>query len=155
MRFISHRGNLNGKNPQRENSPDYVEEALKKGFDVEIDMRFHLGKMYLGHDIPQYEINDDWLSKHHSNLWIHCKDSDSLDYCMNMGYHCFFHNIDAYTITSRGFVWAYPGMSIASRVCICVMPEKKEGSVGLSIHKYYGTCSDFIEEMEKQYVEAD
>lgn len=155
MRFISHRGNLNGKNPQRENSPEYVEEALKAGFDVEVDMRFHLGKMYLGHDTHQYEIKDEWIGKHNSNLWIHCKDSDSLDYCMNMGYHCFFHNIDAYTITSRGFVWAYPGMSIASRVCICVMPERKEGSVGLMVRNYYGVCSDFIETMEKEYAQAN
>lgn len=151
MRFISHRGNLNGPNRNLENSPSYVETALHKGFDVEVDMRFHFGKIYLGHDIPQYEINDDWLSRHSANLWIHCKDSDSLNHCMNMGYHCFFHNIDAYTITSRGFVWAYPGMSIASRVCICVMPERKEGIVGLKIHDYYGACSDFAEELESMY----
>lgn len=155
MRFISHRGNLNGKNPQLENSPDYVEKALKSGFDVEIDMRFHLGKMYLGHDLPQYEITDNWLSRHSNNLWIHCKDSESLDHCINSGYHCFFHNIDAYTITSRGFVWAYPGMQIASRLCVCVMPERKEGIVGLRLHNYYATCSDVVEEMEKDYVKTN
>lgn len=155
MRFISHRGNLDGKNPSRENAPDYVEEALKKGFDVEVDLRFHLGKMYLGHDLPQYEISDDWISRHSSNLWVHCKDSDSLGHCINNGYHCFFHNIDAYTITSRGFVWAYPGMSISSRLCICVMPENKEGSVGLLMHDYYGTCSDVIQQMESEYVKGN
>ena len=26
--LISHRGNLNGKNKDRENSPDYIKEAL-------------------------------------------------------------------------------------------------------------------------------
>lgn len=155
MRFISHRGNLNGADVERENSPSYVEEALKSGFDVEVDMRFNLGSIYLGHDVPQYEISNQWLDRHHSNLWIHCKDADSLNYCMNMGYHCFFHNIDAYTITSRGFVWAYPGMQIASRLCICVMPEKNEGVVGLMLRKYYGVCSDLVDEMEKQYVERN
>lgn len=151
MRFISHRGNLSGRNEDLENSPGYIEEALKKGFDVEIDMRIHLGELYLGHDSHQYKINDDWLSRHSSNLWIHCKDGDSLDHCMNMGYHCFFHNIDAYTITSRGFVWAYPGMPISSRLCISVMPERKEGVVGLMVRNYYGVCSDFVKDIEETY----
>lgn len=155
MRFISHRGNLNGKIPELENSPEYVEKALKMGFDVEVDLRFHLGKMYLGHDGPQYEIDDRWLGMHSGNLWIHCKDSESLDHSINMGYHCFFHNVDAYTITSRGFVWAYPGTPISSRLCICVLPENVEGIVGLKLRNYYGTCSDFVEEMEKTYAKAN
>ena len=37
MIYISHRGNLNGKS-DRENQPDYLEEALAQGFDVEIDV---------------------------------------------------------------------------------------------------------------------
>ena len=38
MILISHRGNLKGINPQRENEPLYIVEALEKGFDVEIDV---------------------------------------------------------------------------------------------------------------------
>ena len=34
MILISHRGNLTGKNPERENHPDYIKEALDLGFDV-------------------------------------------------------------------------------------------------------------------------
>ncbi|CAB4156840.1 hypothetical protein UFOVP658_184 [uncultured Caudovirales phage] len=154
MRFISHRGNLTGKNVEFENSPEYVVDAIRKGFDVEIDLRKHLGKTYLGHNEPQYQVDDEWLQMYSSSLWIHCKDFESLDHSVNMGYHCFFHNIDAYTITSRSFVWAYPGSQIASRLCISVLPERAEGLVGLLTKNYYGTCSDFIAEMEKNYVEA-
>ena len=35
MILISHRGNLNGKKVDEENSPKYIEKALKEGFDVE------------------------------------------------------------------------------------------------------------------------
>ncbi len=151
MRFIAHRGNTIGPDKSLENNPDYVIDALKSGFDAEIDLRFHLGKMYLGHDEPQYEINKEWLFLHSSSLWIHCKDNTSLDFCINNGIHCFFHNIDAYTITSKGFVWAYPGMSIASNLCIAVMPEMHEGITGLKIHNYYGACSDYVLDLEKDF----
>ena len=39
MILISHRGNLNGPQPENENKPEYVEIALKN-FNVEIDVFF-------------------------------------------------------------------------------------------------------------------
>ena len=38
MILISHRGNTNGKNINRENTKSYIDEAIAKGFDVEIDI---------------------------------------------------------------------------------------------------------------------
>lgn len=38
MKIISHRGNLNGPSPKTENTPEQIDFALKKGFDVEIDL---------------------------------------------------------------------------------------------------------------------
>ena len=32
MIFIAHRGNINGRQPERENTVAYIEEALKKGY---------------------------------------------------------------------------------------------------------------------------
>ena len=54
--LISHRGNLNGKQPHRENHPSYIDEALNLGYDCEIDFWYHEDKFWLGHDTPQYEI---------------------------------------------------------------------------------------------------
>ena len=34
MRLISHRGNVDGKYPQYENLPEYVDKALGLGYDV-------------------------------------------------------------------------------------------------------------------------
>ena len=34
---IAHRGNFAGINRDRENSPDYIEEAIAAGYNVEVD----------------------------------------------------------------------------------------------------------------------
>ena len=54
MFFISHRGNLYGPNRKEENKIDYINEAIKKKFDVEIDLWFVKNNFYLGHDEPLY-----------------------------------------------------------------------------------------------------
>ena len=38
MILISHRGNLEGKQPEQENNPLYIYNALNKGYEVEIDV---------------------------------------------------------------------------------------------------------------------
>jgi glycerophosphoryl diester phosphodiesterase len=63
MILISHRGNLIGPNPLKENSLQYIQEALDKGFDVEIDIWLNDGVFYLGHDAIQYEVTLDWLNE--------------------------------------------------------------------------------------------
>ena len=57
MVLISHRGNLTGSNPERENSQTYIQEALNKGFNVEVDVWVVNNQIYLGHDAPQYLID--------------------------------------------------------------------------------------------------
>ena len=42
MILIAHRGNTIGPNIEKENHPDYIDEAIKKGFDVEVDIRGNL-----------------------------------------------------------------------------------------------------------------
>ena len=48
MIIISHRGNINGPEPQKENLPDYIDFALENGLDVEVDLWWNKG-IYLGH----------------------------------------------------------------------------------------------------------
>ena len=40
MILISHRGNINGKKPNYENKPEYIWEALRKGYHCEVDVWF-------------------------------------------------------------------------------------------------------------------
>ena len=57
MILISHRGNINGVNLERENTQSYIQEAIDLGYDVEIDVRYIDKKFWLGHDKSDYEIN--------------------------------------------------------------------------------------------------
>ena len=77
---ISHRGNINGKIEPRENEPGYIDLALNKGYDVEIDIWCIEQALLLGHDSPQYKVELSWLVDRMSKLWIHCKNIDSVVY---------------------------------------------------------------------------
>ena len=139
MILISHRGNISGKTTDLENKPEYIEEALRSGFDVEIDLRFFNDKFYLGHDEPQFEISLEWLCRRNSNLWVHCKDIQSLLKIQDKPLHFFWHEEDTITLTSRNYIWAYPGKQPIEN-SIAVMPEIYNDD----ITKCIGICSDFI-----------
>ena len=80
MILISHRGNLNGKIVERENHPDYIDEAINLGYDVEIDIWVVEGYIFLGHDRPDTKIDIGWLTDRSDKLWIHFKNTDALEY---------------------------------------------------------------------------
>src|SRR3990170_1571010 len=71
MKLISHRGNIIGPNPSRENTPSYIDTAISIGYDVEVDVNYINNKFYLGHDTPDYEITENWMEKRKNNLWVH------------------------------------------------------------------------------------
>ena len=135
MILISHRGNLNGKS-NKENKPGYIHKALWQGFDVEIDVWYIDDEFWLGHDIPQYKIEENFLEN--PRLWCHAKNIDAL-YKMtsNSLIHCFWHQDDDVTLTSRGYLWTYPGKQLTEK-SISVLPEKKFDV------EVAGVCSDFI-----------
>ena len=142
MILISHRGNLEGKT-NVENHPKRIDDVIKFGFDVEIDLRFSDNALFLGHDEPQYKIDLDWLLERKNNLWVHCKDLISVEYLVNSKskseLNFFFHDIDLCTITSKGYIWVLPGHQ-PIKSSISVMPEiNKE-----EIFQCIGICSDFI-----------
>ena len=120
MILISHRGNIEGPNPKMENHPIYINEAMNIGFDVEVDVRSLSGVCYLGHDTAQYEVEWNYLSD--SKLWCHAKNIEALEIMLDLGIHCFWHQEDVVTLTSRNFIWNYPGTYLTKR-SICVLPE--------------------------------
>ena len=77
MKLISHRGNIKGSMPKYENSPNYISQALKLGYEVEVDVRFHKGYFYLGHDKPQYRISSKFLRN--KKIWCHAKDINAFE----------------------------------------------------------------------------
>lgn len=144
MILISHRGNISGKNTKRENHPSYIDEAIKVGYDVEIDVWFTNDKLWLGHTQPNYLVDISWLESRLPFLWIHCKNLESLSYFNRyefdklIKFNYFSHNIDDGVLTSHGYIWS---TNLCNRG-ILVLPEqfnKKpfEGTIGI--------CSDDIE----------
>jgi glycerophosphoryl diester phosphodiesterase len=145
MKIISHRGNLSGPNPLRENSVDYIEEAISEGFDVEIDLRHKDQRFYLGHDAPQYHVPMSWLVKWKDRLWIHCKNVDVLEKLSSssINFNYFYHESDQYTLTSKGIGWVLVGQIPFSKAII-VLPENVE-LYHLNpeyIERSYGICTD-------------
>lgn len=149
MRLISHRGNINGKFESYENEPNYIKKALDNGYDVEVDLWVKDRKMFLGHDEPQYGIilSDFWLQQK-NRIWWHCKNIEALEFCKDMGKYrisnFFWHQEDDYTITSNGFIWAYPGKKL-NKYSIAVMPELNNDN----IKGCFGVCSDYIEKYKQ------
>jgi len=146
MKLISHRGNINGGISSWENEPTYIDLAISKGFDVEVDAWFKDGKLWLGHDKPDFSVDFIWFRNRMTKLWVHCKNVESLEFFINCGYsvHYFWHENDTVTITSKGYIWAYPGKQPIKN-SIAVMPEINNDKISECI----GICSDYIENYKK------
>ena len=154
MKLIAHRGNIDGPNPLEENRPEYIEAAIAEGYDVEIDIRYDAlnKKLYLGHDEPQYPITWFWIGKYIDNLWVHCKNIEALYEFTHgtSGFNYFWHQEDDFTLTSKNYIWTYPGKSYTPK-SIIVMPELKmsvEVFTDLNTFNCYGICSDFVHKIK-------
>ena len=150
MRYISHRGNIDGRIEDVENHPNYIYDTIVKGYDAEIDVWYVDGKLWLGHDEPQYEIELDWLVKQSPFLWIHCKNTPALTYFSeyNIGndtFNFFWHEEDTATLTSKGYIWAYPGKQPIDG-SIAVMPEIHNDDIS----KCWGICSDYVKKYKDE-----
>lgn len=140
MILISHRGNTNGVNLSNENNPDYIDSALFQGYEVEIDIWKISEQFFLGHDFAHYEISETWLINRINKLWIHCKNIEAIEYFnSNKKYNYFWHEDDILTLTSKGFIWAYPGNQPIKN-SIAVLPEINNDSINFCV----GICSDYI-----------
>jgi hypothetical protein len=137
MMIISHRGNLDGPAPATENREETIVAAFSHGFDCEIDVWKCDGRLWLGHDGPDTETSLEFLERHESRLWVHCKNLDALIALKN-GFNCFFHDKDTYTLTSRGHIWGNIGSPMTVHT-IQVMPER----TGWTLSECWGVCTDY------------
>jgi hypothetical protein len=145
MKLISHRGNINGRIENYENHPDYIDDTIRLGYDVEVDVWMTEGVLFLGHDEPQYGISQHWLNERRDKLWIHCKNIEAMEWFNDIGgFNYFWHETDTVTLTSSGFIWAYPGKQ-SIRNSIAVMPEIHKDNITDCI----GVCSDYISDYKK------
>jgi len=148
MKMIAHRGNTDGPNPQMENDPEYVMDAINNGYDVEVDLWSTDTELFLGHDEPKYKIDKEFLETHKDKLWIHCKNLEALYVCEFIlnEVHYFWHQSDDFTLTSNNIFWTFPGKHLTPN-SVLVMPELENFiHVGPDI---YGICTDEIKKVKE------
>lgn len=141
---IAHRGNTNGPNPEKENSPSYILGAIDKGFDCEIDLWKTDDGLFLGHDGPEHEIDDSFLFDLSSKLWIHCKNLEALKFVVESKDQLkgFWHQNDDFTITTTGHIWTYPNKPTCS---LSILVNIEAWSEKAMLSQIAGICSDYME----------
>lgn len=146
--LISHRANLDGPDTAKygENHPDSIKYVLNKTkHDVEVDLWKIDSDLFLGHDKPEYKIHKNLflvdLPSH--RIWIHAKNLEALSFCAEVFYdfNYFFHDTDDAVLTSKNWIWTYPGKKIYNKYSIAVMPERDMSNPTLNIA--LGWCTDF------------
>lgn len=140
MIYIAHRGHTHGVKKNMENSPEYILDALKMGFDCEIDVWYINSSWRLGHDGPQYSVSLDFL--YTPGLWVHCKNIAAFTRLLKLeSINTFWHQQDDYTLTTHGYIWCYPGKMVNNPTkAICVKPEIHDTDFTL----FEGVCSDYV-----------
>lgn len=141
MIYIAHRGNHAGPRPDQENSPDYLMAALAAGYEAEVDVWYEDKRFYLGHDQPQYPVDLKFLAN--PKFWCHAKNLPAFLHLLDHDLiHCFWHDYDLVALTSKHYLWTFPGGPVTTRT-ICVLPEDLRnrhcdwrGGIGI--------CSDYI-----------
>jgi hypothetical protein len=147
MRLISHRGNISGIQTEYENRPSYIETAINLGYDVKIDIHVKDNKLFLGSTEPQYQMDIDWLEKHHTKLWLQCKDIsviEKFNMLDNRGAYLnyFWRENDSIILTSKNYLLSYNQIIKGG---IAMLPENNDDDITF----YYGVCSDVIQKYKK------
>ena len=159
INFISHRGNLDGENKKWENHPDYICEAIDKGYSWEIDVwfenwsitnnkRVEYDQYYwlTGHDVPTHKISKDFLLKFEvlGVIYAHAKTIPTMYELNKLGIHNFYHDGDRAVYTSQGKIWTNIGQDLTQK-SIAVLPEKANMPYkNNELKNCYGICSDNI-----------
>lgn len=147
MILIAHRGNVFGPNRERENTEEYIKEALERGYFAEVDVWLTETGLFLGHNKPENPTTLEFLSQ--ERLICHAKTVTTFDFLLSQGLHCFFHDKDECTLTSQGKIWLFPGKNTCKNG-ILVMPEwpsVKYETNWIDFVKNsgcYGVCSDYV-----------
>lgn len=145
MKIISHRGNINGKVLEKENKPSYLDCAIFSKIEVETDIRWIDNKFYLGHDNPDYIINEEWILKRKEYIWFHCKNLEAAQKLETLSkdikYFC--HTNDPFISTSTNHFWVHDFTSNLNNQCI--IPLLDEIDIKNFNNKIvYAVCTDYV-----------
>lgn len=165
MQLISHRGNLIKPDLSRENQIWAIEECIKLGYKVEVDLWAYEPiddngfRLYLTHDEPTGKCGDKslrlditWLLEHQNSLLVHCKNRVAVEYAMSeLDGEWFVHDKDRWAGTSYSHLICYCEESdiIDEERVLLMMPEHH--NINEIPKGIYGVCTDFVEDYAKKY----
>lgn len=137
IKWIAHRGNISGPNTEMENNPSYIEDAIKAGYDVEIDVWKIGNDFFLGHDKPIYQTYVGFLND--NCKWIHCKNVEVFMYLYSDA-NCFFQSDEEIVITSKGYLWAHSKCKVWDHLTVITQLDSRNWTPPENV---FAVCSDY------------
>tara|TARA_R110000772_G_scaffold249530_1_gene363778 strand:- start:18401 stop:18871 length:471 start_codon:yes stop_codon:yes gene_type:complete len=148
VKLISNKGNTEGSYADKENTPDYVLDALKKGYNVKIDIWLDDGQLRLYTNKPDAKISEMFLCNQYMFLWIQCKNIESFQYLMmyKSFLNFFYNEIDNFSLTSQRYIWTKAQGSDKLGVrSVIECNSAKEYAKEIKDQSIYGVCSNNFE----------
>jgi hypothetical protein len=118
--IISHLGNTHGRQPEQENTLPYIQQALKEGWHVCVDVCFRNGGFLLPNAAGFHVAPPALLSK--QRVWCRASDPETADALCNIAAHCFLVSREFMSLTSAQFIWTLPPHNLVAR-SIAAYPE--------------------------------
>ena len=145
--LISHRGNIEGINPSREDSLEYVKEALEKGYHCMVDVWLVGGRhVALGVESACYQTTIEFLQN--ERLICNARSPEALEFLLRNEVHCFAAS-STFSLTNGGLIWVKPGGKITPRG-VLTLPEWTMPDVGaIASLPCAGICSNQIAQVKR------
>lgn len=136
--IISHLGNLDGRQPDLENTLPYLQTALKKGWHVCAQVFFRHGKFLLPHNAGLTPVPPAFFSN--QKVWCVALDPPTLDALCDINAHTIPATAADVVLTSAQFLWTLPPATLTPR-SIAVFPELAE-STWFGDNEHAGICTN-------------
>jgi hypothetical protein len=136
---IANKGNLFGVIESVENTQEYLEEAIKAGFLVKVDLWVINGKMCSGENYPSYKISfNDILNP--SKILFQTRNSAAFSYIIENGFHGFTDG-SKFSFTSKGIPISHGSSATDKTIVFFPENEPYEKIKNMDI---LGVCGDFV-----------
>lgn len=117
--LIAHRGNIDGRVEDKENTPAHIEAALKAGYNVSCDIGLLHDSFVLPTSRGYHRLPYALLSN--PRMWFRAADPITLDALCAANAHAVPASVDV-TLTSVHYLWCMPGAVLTPRSIAC-FPE--------------------------------
>lgn len=137
--LIAHLGNLDGRDEEQENTPAYIQSALKQGYAVCCEVVYVHGAFVLPTKAGCKPLPSSLLSN--QEVWFRANDAATIDALCGVNAHVIPGGAQI-ALTSVHYLWCMPGADLTPR-SIAVYPEHANPG-WLEAGEPAGLCSNEI-----------